>query len=143
MQSRTQEILVDEAHMGCRASCLLMRPPCTLDQLLPQIEAGTPAFVAKQGAPPLQQVLEDSTAALQTAAEDSDRSKPCLLLIGPEGDFTEQEMKRLEAAGAKPIGLGRNRLRVETAAIAVVTGAVLHHDSVRHRGSSQAQELAA
>ncbi len=37
--------------------------------------------------------------------------------IGPEGDFTLEELKAIEHAGAKPITLGPLTLRVETAAI--------------------------
>lgn len=37
--------------------------------------------------------------------------------IGPEGDFTLEEIRRVEDAGAKPITLGALTLRVETAAI--------------------------
>lgn len=37
--------------------------------------------------------------------------------IGPEGDFTLDELKQIEAAGALPITLGALTLRVETAAI--------------------------
>ena len=37
--------------------------------------------------------------------------------IGPEGDFTLDELKAIEAGGALPISLGRLVLRVETAAI--------------------------
>jgi len=37
--------------------------------------------------------------------------------IGPEGDFTPDELKTIEQAGAKPITLGPLTLRVETAAI--------------------------
>jgi 16S rRNA (uracil1498-N3)-methyltransferase len=37
--------------------------------------------------------------------------------IGPEGDFTLAELQAIEAAGAKPITLGKLTLRVETAAI--------------------------
>jgi 16S rRNA (uracil1498-N3)-methyltransferase len=37
--------------------------------------------------------------------------------IGPEGDFTPAELKMIEAAGAKPVTLGKLTLRVETAAI--------------------------
>lgn len=37
--------------------------------------------------------------------------------VGPEGDFTAQELKIIQTAGAKPITLGRLVLRVETAAI--------------------------
>jgi 16S rRNA (uracil1498-N3)-methyltransferase len=37
--------------------------------------------------------------------------------IGPEGDFTLEELKAIQAASALPISLGRLVLRVETAAI--------------------------
>ena len=37
--------------------------------------------------------------------------------IGPEGDFTADELKAIQAAGAQPISLGQLVLRVETAAI--------------------------
>ena len=37
--------------------------------------------------------------------------------IGPEGDFTPDEFKAIQASGALPISLGRLTLRVETAAI--------------------------
>ncbi|MGA9780337.1 MAG: RsmE family RNA methyltransferase [Limisphaerales bacterium] len=37
--------------------------------------------------------------------------------IGPEGDFTPNELKAIQAGGALPISLGRLTLRVETAAI--------------------------
>jgi len=41
-----------------------------------------------------------------------------ILLIGPEGDFTEEEMQLALDAGFAPVDLGVNRLRSETAAIA-------------------------
>ena len=37
--------------------------------------------------------------------------------IGPEGDFTLDELRMIESAGARPITLGALTLRVETAAI--------------------------
>ena len=49
-----------------------------------------------------------------------------LLLVGPEGDFTPGEVDRLLATGrVVAVGLGRNRLRTETAAIALLSLAVL------------------
>lgn len=42
-----------------------------------------------------------------------------LLLIGPEGDFTEEEVQQAMAQGAQGIDLGNTRLRTETAAMAV------------------------
>ncbi len=39
------------------------------------------------------------------------------VLIGPEGDFTDDEVGRAVAAGYIPVTLGNNRLRTETAAL--------------------------
>jgi 16S rRNA (uracil1498-N3)-methyltransferase len=44
-----------------------------------------------------------------------------LLLCGPEGDFTEEEMASVRAAGFLPAGLGTRRLRSETAALAALS----------------------
>lgn len=44
-----------------------------------------------------------------------------LVLIGPEGDFTPEEIREAEEAGAHRISLGPTVLRVETAAIAAVS----------------------
>lgn len=43
--------------------------------------------------------------------------EPCLVLIGPEGDFSEEEVKLAEERGFKAISLGESRLRTETAAL--------------------------
>ena len=40
-----------------------------------------------------------------------------LILIGPEGDFSEEEVKLAKENGFKPISLGNSRLRTETAAL--------------------------
>lgn len=45
------------------------------------------------------------------AAENS------LILIGPEGDFTESEIELALSAGFQPVSLGSTRLRTETAAL--------------------------
>ena len=41
-----------------------------------------------------------------------------LLLIGPEGDFSEKEVQEAMGKGFVPVSLGNSRLRTETAAIA-------------------------
>ncbi len=40
-----------------------------------------------------------------------------LVLIGPEGDFSEEEVAASEAAGFLSVSLGKSRLRTETAAL--------------------------
>jgi 16S rRNA (uracil1498-N3)-methyltransferase len=48
------------------------------------------------------------------------------LLIGPEGDFTKEEVDFALQNGYKSITLGKNRLRTETAGLLVCTAAVLN-----------------
>ncbi len=47
--------------------------------------------------------------------------KSILVIIGPEGDFTKQELTQAENAGFIPVFLGNLVLRVDTAAIAVAS----------------------
>jgi len=47
--------------------------------------------------------------------------KKIIVLIGPEGDFTPQEISLAKAAGFQPVSLGKQVLRVDTAALAVVS----------------------
>jgi len=49
-------------------------------------------------------------------------SGECDLLVGAEGGWSDEERTAIHAAGAIRLGLGRNRLRAETAALA---GAIL------------------
>jgi 16S rRNA (uracil1498-N3)-methyltransferase len=46
---------------------------------------------------------------------------PCTLAIGPEGDFSENEIRWMMGQGGVPVSLGTERLRTETAAIVAST----------------------
>ncbi len=45
------------------------------------------------------------------------RGEDALVLIGPEGDFSEEEVQEALVHGFRPISLGPSRLRTETAAL--------------------------
>ena len=47
--------------------------------------------------------------------------KKIMVLIGPEGDFTPQEITLAKEAGFLPVSLGKQVLRIDTAVIAVVS----------------------
>lgn len=49
----------------------------------------------------------------------NNRGRDALVLIGPEGDFSNQEIEQAITKGFQPISLGKYRLRTETAALAV------------------------
>ena len=59
---------------------------------------------------PLRDVFERETRELRSV----------LVVIGPEGGFSAEEVERARVAGALPISLGRRILRTETAPIAVL-----------------------
>lgn len=49
------------------------------------------------------------------------KNENVLILIGPEGDFSEQEVEEALQNGFEPISLGNSRLRTETAALVACT----------------------
>ncbi len=68
--------------------------------------------------------------------EDSDKKsmadlvnvdEPCIILIGPEGDFSPEEINLAKENGFQPISLGNSRLRTETAGILACHNVYLLH----------------
>ena len=59
--------------------------------------------------------LEEDKKDLNDISSNSSESK--IILIGPEGDFSEEEVAKAIEHGFTPISLGESRLRTETAAL--------------------------
>ena len=53
------------------------------------------------------------------------RGRDVLVLIGPEGDFSEQEVHTALSEGFRPVSLGNSRLRTETAGVVACHTAIL------------------
>jgi 16S rRNA (uracil1498-N3)-methyltransferase len=51
-------------------------------------------------------------------AQAYQKNENVTILIGPEGDFSEEEIDRAKESGFIPVSLGKSRLRTETAALA-------------------------
>lgn len=58
-----------------------------------------------------------------------DSQKDAVVLIGPEGDFSREEVALAESCGFQPVSLGKSRLRTETAALVAVHLMNLAHAS--------------
>jgi 16S rRNA (uracil1498-N3)-methyltransferase len=54
---------------------------------------------------------------VKTSLKDLPQSRELMIAIGPEGDFTMQEIEMAMQAQFQPIGLGPTRLRTETAGL--------------------------
>lgn len=61
----------------------------------------------------------------------SEESNHYIVMIGPEGDFSLEEIEMALKSGYSPFHLGSSRFRVESAAITVVSALYLHYlDSI-------------
>ena len=61
---------------------------------------------------------DENTKRVHIADFSRDNSaRDILILIGPEGDFTSEEIKNAKENGFQPVILGQNRLRTETAGV--------------------------
>jgi 16S rRNA (uracil1498-N3)-methyltransferase len=59
----------------------------------------------------------DETIPRKLLAKEYSSNSDAIILIGPEGDFSKEEIGLAFSAGYQPISLGDNRLRTETAAV--------------------------
>lgn len=64
---------------------------------------------------------EDENNKMQLASQLLNSSTAKLILIGPEGDFTKEEINMALKNNFIPVALGNTRLRTETAAIVAAT----------------------
>jgi 16S rRNA (uracil1498-N3)-methyltransferase len=118
-----------------RSRAMEIKTPCTVDQFCSQylaipdgegIKQITVAWVGTEGAPPIEQRARELLNSLNAqnnvdniSTEDTPRQG--VLIIGPEGDFTAEELELMAEAGSVGVGLGPLRLRTETAAIAMLS----------------------
>jgi len=63
--------------------------------------------------------LAEGVVGLRDAIEDF-KGRTIAVAIGPEGDFTPEEVKEAMAAGFKPVSLGSRVLKSDTAGLAVL-----------------------
>ena len=102
-----------ESLKQCRRSCELnIAFPCDFEAVLAHASEATHCIAFWEG----------SDQPLALPRQDFNPSSRALVLIGPEGGFTESEIYRAKAAGFTPYSLGPRILRAETAAL---TAAVL------------------
>lgn len=65
---------------------------------------------------------DDFRISLQDAASEAvAKGGACTILIGPEGDFSSDEIRMALENGFRPLSLGPSRLRTETAALLCVS----------------------
>jgi 16S rRNA (uracil1498-N3)-methyltransferase len=103
-----------EAMKQCGAARLPeIKTPATIEHFLAQKEKSELQLVGS-----LQKERRHPREVFQKFEQANGRlPQSAAVWIGPEGDFTPDELKTIQNAGAQPISLGLLVLRVETAAI--------------------------
>ena len=110
---RWKKIALSAAKQSQRSSLVVMKPISTLKDVF----SAANEFDLK-----LIPTLEGSRKNLKEILnQECKKIKKIMVLIGPEGDFTLPEIDLAKKAGFLPVSLGTRVLRVDTAAIAVVS----------------------
>ena len=105
---RLQKIAISAIKQSQQYYLPIIHEPCTLEQLNGMLPMTLDRLIAHKS---------DGTSSLR---HNYVAHNNVIILIGPEGDFTDEEVSWAESNGFKPVTLGETRLRTETAAVAAV-----------------------
>lgn len=115
---RLRRIVLSAAKQSLKAAVPEISEPLTVKEFIASV-ADSPAL--KMIACCFEDESHPRTSVMQ-ALSGTDR-REYIVLIGPEGDFSREEVRLAIEAGFIPVHLGESRLRTETAALAAVFAA--------------------
>ncbi|XP_020243002.1 uncharacterized protein LOC109821229 [Asparagus officinalis] len=115
---RLQRVILAAVKQCQRLHGMTLNPPIKFHNFLTIVDQSKFSLLAAAEATPLVNVLLSSSIAGDG-----------IVIVGPEGDFTEEEVELMTKAGATLVGLGPSRLRVETATIALLSTVMLWSDA--------------
>ncbi|MBV8775000.1 MAG: 16S rRNA (uracil(1498)-N(3))-methyltransferase [Deltaproteobacteria bacterium] len=113
-RERWRRISVAAAKQSQRSHAMEVHEPVEVDAMARRVANPAFAVMCMAGAQPLSAMIRRM----------GKRLKDCpavVLAVGPEGDFTPEETASMRQAGFVAAGLGSNRLRSETAALAALS----------------------
>jgi 16S rRNA (uracil1498-N3)-methyltransferase len=108
-----QEIAQSAAKQSDRAKPAEIGPLCPFNEML--------AFLRKEPALKILLWEQEATRSLKDLLRSNSPASRVLAMVGPEGGFTDREVKEAGEAGFVSVSLGGRILRAETAAISLVT----------------------
>ena len=115
--ARWRRLAIAAAKQSQSAAAMEVRAPIGFGDMLGGVPSGTLALICAIGGEPLGGLIRRL------------HPRAILIAVGPEGDFDNHERAQAADAGFVVAGLGPNRLRSETAALAAISiAAGLLHD---------------
>ena len=107
--ARWRRLALSAAKQSQSPFAMEVRPPLGIDDMIRDVPPDTLAVICAQGGAPLGEVIRRA------------HPRAILIAVGPEGDFDDDERAKTRTKGFVAAGLGANRLRSETAALAAVS----------------------
>jgi 16S rRNA (uracil1498-N3)-methyltransferase len=110
---RLKKIIVSAAKQSVKANFPILHPPCSYEEAIKKISAEQ-KFIAHC-------YDEAETSTFSRIREKKllnnlvSKSSITTIFIGPEGDFSPEEIEKAFEEGFEPVSLGNSRLRTETA----------------------------
>lgn len=108
---RWQKIAIEAAKQSGLPFLPVIEPPIEYNALCARIKNMQPCFIFYEG---------EKKQGLNSVLSNSKTNIIGLIIIGPEGGFTDNEISMAKKSGAFSVSLGQQILRVETAAIAAM-----------------------
>jgi len=112
-QDRLESISREASEQSLRAKLPVMLPVSSYEEMLKQTYNHDLKLIAWEGTAIVKRICADTLHPLINADH-----KSLVLLIGPEGGFSAEEVKLAEEYGFQQISFGNSILRMETACIA-------------------------
>jgi len=110
-RKRWQRICLEACKQSRRAWLPELAAPATIAQLLKDSRQAVQLWIADP----------DGDAAVDQARAWAASGEELIVMVGPEGGFTDAERQSVLGAGGRAVALGHNILRVETAAAAALS----------------------
>jgi len=104
---RTRNIIISAMKQSLKARKPILNPPCSFSDFLERNHQGI-----------LMLANCNSKTERKSITDVYRKGASAVIMIGPEGDFSEQETEIAFDKGVIPIHLGNSRLRTETAGLA-------------------------
>jgi 16S rRNA (uracil1498-N3)-methyltransferase len=118
-EERLEKIIVSATKQSIKAYFPKLNPLCAFDELFKNNQVSQ-KFIAH--------CYDDDKKLLQNEIK---KSSDVLILIGPEGDFSKEEVQKAISWGFVPVSLGNSRLRTETAGmVACHTVAIINQMTI-------------
>jgi 16S rRNA (uracil1498-N3)-methyltransferase len=128
-EERLEKIIVSAAKQSLKAKFPTLNPPCSFNEFIRMYNAEQQfiahCYTSPQPSPEGRETekptilsnLENSIFERKLLKNEVLKSSNVLILIGPEGDFSPEEVSTAIKNGYQPVSLGDSRLRTETAGV--------------------------